>query len=190
MNNEEKVLKQIFTSKDFLLAPPRTKSHSITLGAMLGSIAVILQFAGALGGAGYAFSMMSTLPIVLASAAALQTGVLAYLLAVSMLLLIQPSELIVFAFTTGLLGLSLGAALHFFRSKLLIVSLTGASLTFGIGLIIDLFGFPLLGPELTSVLPPKILLPVFLGSAAYSWIWLVLSLKLIRLLSRQLKRRT
>ncbi|WP_139070121.1 hypothetical protein [Bacillus sp. FJAT-27225] len=151
-------------------------------------MAAILQFTGALGGAGYAFSMAATLPIVLASVAALQTGVLAYLLAVCLLLLIQPSELIVFPFTTGLLGLSLGAALHFFRNKSIIVLFSGASLTIGIGLIVELFGFPILGPGLSSVLSPKVLPFVFLGSALYSWGWMVLSMKLISLLSRQLKR--
>ena len=94
-----------------------SKTIKLVGGALLGSIAVIFQSAGIFTGLGFILSMMSTGPLVLASLISLRIGVMTYIITVCLLTIFQPSEVLVFLFTTGLLGLSLGIGLKYFKEK-------------------------------------------------------------------------
>ena len=100
-----------------------SKTIKLVVGALLGSIAVIFQSAGIFTGLGFILSMMSTGPLVLASLLSLRIGVMTYVITVCLLAIFQPSEVLVFLFTTGLLGLSLGIGLKYFKEKPICYSL-------------------------------------------------------------------
>jgi hypothetical protein len=172
--------------------PPKIDSYSKTIklvvGALLGSIAVIFQSAGIFTGLGFILSMMSTGPLVLASLLSLRIGVMTYVITVCLLAIFQPSEVLVFLFTTGLLGLSLGIGLKYLKKNLLVILFAAFCLTLGICLLLYGFHFPILGPSITSDFNSMVILGTFAFSLLYSWIWQKLSIIALKFLSTVLSQ--
>ena len=83
----------------------------LVLGSVLGAMAALLQAAGLFAGIGYLFSMLATGPTVLATILSIRIGLITYILTTLLLVIIQPTEVLVFLFTTGLLGVGLGIGL-------------------------------------------------------------------------------
>ncbi|AGX04548.1 MULTISPECIES: hypothetical protein [Bacillaceae] len=168
--------------------------HSSTvkmvMGAILGGLAAIFQSAGLFGGAGYALSILTTWPIIIACFLSVRIGLLTYLLTIMMLAVLQPSELFVFPFTTGLLGISIGIALNKLKHTFTAVLLGAASLTAGILFLLYVVGFPILGPSLSGYSALLTVGPIFLFGLAYSSIWLWLSLAAMKALNRTVRKKS
>ena len=82
-------------------------ANKLVLTALMSTLATMFQAAGNLvPGIGLLISPFSTLPI-FAIFYSIREGILSYILTIFLLFIIEPSELIVFPFTTGLLGLAL-----------------------------------------------------------------------------------
>ncbi|MGM8216467.1 hypothetical protein ACLIA0_12930 [Bacillaceae bacterium W0354] len=158
------------------------KTNQLVVGALLGAIAFILQSTGIFTGVGYMFSMMSTAPIVLAVLLSLRIGLMTYFLTVFLLAIFQPTELLVFSFTTGLLGLGLGTGMKYFKNSMLIISFAALCLTLGIAIVLYGFKFAILGPSVTYQFNVMVILGVFAFSLLYSWIWMKISVYLFKLL--------
>jgi len=149
--------------------------------ALMAALSAILQSAGGfLPGIGYFFSAFATLPILLGTLISVRSGILTYLLTICLLLLIEPTELAIFPFTTGLLGLGLGWTLCALNQRLGMLITNGFLLFSGICIPLYGFGFPVLGPALSSSFNITILLLLLGFSLLYSWLWLVLSLFFLR----------
>ncbi|MCH6264144.1 MULTISPECIES: hypothetical protein [Neobacillus] len=161
-----------------------SNTTKLVLGSLLAGSAAILQAAGFFTGIGYAFSMLTTLPIVLASKLSLRIGFMSYVITVFLLAIIQPSELFVFPFTTGLLGLSLGIAFKLWKSWISITLAGGFGLSIGIMFLLYVLRFPVLGPAVSSILNFKTSITIFLFSLFYSLIWMCLSKRVFVFLSR------
>ena len=159
-----------------------SKTIKLVVGALLGSIAVIFQSAGIFTGLGFILSMMSTGPLVLASLLSIRIGVMTYVITVCLLAIFQPSEVLVFLFTTGLLGLSLGIGLKYLKKSLLVILFAAFCLTLGISLLLYGFHFPILGPSITSDFNSMVILGTFTFSLLYSWIWQKLSIIALKFL--------
>lgn len=156
----------------------RKLSHTnrLVLGALLGSLAAVFQSAGGyLPGIGYLISPLATAPILFCTVLSIPFGLVSYLLTILLLLILQPSELVVFPFTTGLLGLGIGAAFHLFEKRLPVMLCGGAFLTAGICLLLYLLKFPVLGPFASSKFSFLAVAGIFVFSVIYSWIWVELS---------------
>ncbi|MCP8968392.1 hypothetical protein [Ectobacillus ponti] len=167
---------------------PRTVK--LVLGAILAALAALLQSAGVFTGIGYTLSVLTTGPIVMAAVISIRSGLLAYLVTILLLLVLQPSELFVFPFTTGLLGLSLGIGLRLCRLRWQTVLLAGASLGTGILFLLYILRFPVLGPDLTAAsLGAGGLLGIFVFSLLYGWLWLWLSVLALRRVHKAVVRR-
>ncbi len=160
----------------------------LVVGALLGSIAVIFQSAGIFTGFGYVLSMMSTGPLVLASLLAFRIGVMTYFTTIFLLAMFQQSEVLVFTFTTGLLGLSLGIGLKYLKRGIFIVPFAALSLTLGISVLLYGFKFPILGPSVTSSLNGMVLLGTLAFSLLYSWIWKRISISGFKFLNKVISR--
>mgnify|MGYP005610088719 FL=1 len=158
-------------------------SKRITIASLLGALAAILQSAGGfIPIVGLLISPFATLPIIFSTILSIRYGFLSYLLTIFLLLLIQPSELIIFPFTTGLLGLAIGYAFHFCKRRINLIITGSLSLLSGILIVLFLFRFPLLGPSLSTInLPLLILLIIF--CFLYSWLWVKISGFLLKRLS-------
>jgi len=148
--------------------------------AFLGALTALFQSAGGfLPGPGYLLSMLSTAPVVMAALISLRSGLTAYVLSIVLLLLIQPSELIVFPFTTGLLGLALGFSIARSKNRIQVVLVSALALWAGIALVLYAFRFPLLGPSVAQSFDIATATYIFLFSLLYSAIWTDISLRLL-----------
>lgn len=155
-------------------------TKKLVLTAILASISAILQSAGGLiPGVGFLISPFSTITIILAIMISNKHGIFAYTLAIILLILIEPSELFIFPFTTGLLGLGVGWALRTFQSRLLII-LTNSIILF-IGICIPLYGlgFQVFGLIIPSIPNIRYLVAILGFSILYSWLWLEIGLYFI-----------
>ncbi|TMV48589.1 hypothetical protein FE783_16130 [Paenibacillus mesophilus] len=148
--------------------------------ALLGALSALLQSAGGLlPGPGYLISPFATAPIVLATAMSIRSGLSSFMLALVLLLIIQPSELIVFPFTTGLLGLAIGYGILRFGNRVKVITFAALVLAAGIVLLIYGFRFPILGPSGVMDFRISTFVYVVLFSWIYSAIWLEVSLRLL-----------
>lgn len=166
-----------------------SKTTRLIMGALLGSVAVILQSAGIFTGIGYIFSMLTTGPIVLACLLSTRIGLMTYIVTIFLLAVVQPSELLVFPFTTGLLGLSIGFGLKYIKRPISIVFFAALCLSTGICILLYGIGFPVLGPSVSSEFNILVFLGTFTFSLIYSWIWLRVSLLVFYMFHKAIIRR-
>ncbi|WP_226037450.1 hypothetical protein [Aquibacillus saliphilus] len=166
-----------------------TNTIKLVLGSVLGAIAALFQAAGLFTGIGYLFSMLATGPIVLATILSIRIGFITYLLTTLLLVIIQPTEVVVFLFTTGLLGVGLGVGFKLLKRRLL-VAITGAvSLALGMMILLYLLDFPVLGPSVTGEPSISIMLGIFSFCLIYSWIWMHVTLFFIGKIDRNYRIR-
>jgi hypothetical protein len=179
----------VFKKKHEILAVPYSQNMKLVIGSLLGAVAAILQSAGLIGGIGYAFSIMATGPIVLATVISIRIGLLTYAVTTFLLIILQPSEVLVFLFTTGLLGISLGIGFKVYHMATTVSLIGGTSLTAGILMLLYLFQFPVLGPSITNEVNGTVVIGVFLFGLFYSWIWTNLSMIGMRHLNKVMLRK-
>ena len=158
-----------------------TDTHKLMFAALMAALATILQSAGGLfPGVGFLISPFATAPILIGALLSIRSGAMTYMLTIFLLLLIQPSQLIIFPFTTGLLGLSLGWTFLIFNRRLDIIVTIGTLLFIGICIPLYILDFPVFGPTITSPFNIMVLIVIFIFSLLYSWFWLDFGLFLLR----------
>ncbi|WP_460072533.1 hypothetical protein [Priestia megaterium] len=154
-----------------------SKTKLLVSGALFASLAAFFQSAGGfLPGIGFFISPLSTAPILFCFILSLPLGFITYTLTNLLLLIIQPSELIIFPFTTGILGMGIGASFYFFKKRLYIIISGATLLTVGIITLLCVFKFPVLGPVISKNFSLSTAGFIFLFDFLYSWIWVELSL--------------
>ncbi|AZU62235.1 hypothetical protein [Neobacillus mesonae] len=163
----------------------KSKTNLLVLAALFASIAEILQSAGGfLPGIGYFISPFATAPILLCSMLSVPLGGITYFLTILLLLILVPSELIVFPFATGLLGLGIGGGFHFFKKRIAIISSGAIFLAAGILTLLYGIKFPVLGPAVSSSFSFLASSGILLFSFIYAWIWVDLGLFLFNRLKK------
>ncbi|WP_339160972.1 hypothetical protein MHB50_00180 [Siminovitchia sp. FSL H7-0308] len=146
--------------------------HKLILTALFSGLAAAFQSAGALfPGAGCLISLLSTAPIIVCTIFSLPLGMLSYFLTILMLFF-YPSELLIFPFTTGLLGLAIGFCFLITNTRLTAGVITCLTLASGIFFVLYGLQFPLLGPVVSTSPDIRIVFGILLFSAWYGWIWL------------------
>ncbi|MGV3465507.1 MAG: hypothetical protein ACO1OT_09470 [Heyndrickxia sp.] len=165
----------LFTKRHEITVIKYSKNIKLVVCSILGAIAAILQSAGLFGGIGYAFSIMATGPIVLATVISIRMGLLTYVLTAILLVIEQPSEILIFLLTTGLLGIALGIGFKLNKVGTIVSIIGGFSLAVGILLLLYLFQFPVLGPSFSGKVSGLVIVEVMLFSLIYSWLWMALS---------------
>ncbi|MGG0275954.1 hypothetical protein [Bacillus rhizoplanae] len=144
----------------------------LAITALLSTFATMFQSAGGfMPGIGFLISCLATLPIFLATCFSIRQGILSYILTIFLLFIIQPSELIIFPFTTGLLGVTLSVAFLQLKRRIVVVSFSAACLLVGIMIILYVFRFPVLGPTVDTTMDPKVIALTFILSFLYCWIF-------------------
>ncbi|MBP0726999.1 hypothetical protein J5Y03_17715 [Bacillus sp. RG28] len=144
----------------------------LVITALLSTFTTIFQSAGGfMPGIGFLISPLATLPIFLATYVSIRQGILCFTLSVFLLFIIQPSELIIFPFTTGLLGIAMGVAFLQLKRRILIVSFVSICLLTGIMVILYGFRFPLLGPTVDTTRDPMVIAIIFIFCFLYCWIF-------------------
>ncbi|OIJ21490.1 hypothetical protein BKP45_01590 [Anaerobacillus alkalidiazotrophicus] len=157
------------------------KTMKLILGSIFACIAAILQSAGGFFlGIGYFISPLATAPILLSSMLSIPIGVMSYFLTIMLLFILQPTELIVFPFTTGLLGLGIGAAFYLFRKRISIIATGTILLMLGIMSLLFIINFPILGPIVSDSFSFLTTISIFLFAFLYSWLWVEVALIIIK----------
>ena len=158
-----------------------TSTKIMVFIALMAALTAVFQAAGGLlPGVGYFISPLATAPILLGMLISFPSGLSTYLLTICLLVLIEPTELFIFPFTTGLLGLGLGWSLRTFNRRLSIIPLNGLLLFTGICIPLYILGFPVFGPTFSSTFNVPILMIILGFSLLYSWLWLEFGLFLLR----------
>lgn len=159
----------------------QNKTIKLILASIFACMAAILQAAGGyLPGIGYIFSPLATAPILLCFMFSLPFGVMSYFLTIMLLIILQPTELIVFPFTTGVLGLGIGGSFYFFRKRLSIIFTGTILLTVGIMMLLFIFQFPILGPVSSESFSFFTTGSIFLFTFLYSWLWVEIALLIFK----------
>lgn len=118
-------------------------AKSLTLGALLLAAAVMLQASAMyMAVVGVSVSGLSTLPVALAAYYNRISGLLAYLGAGMLLIFLNPPQGIIFMFSSGLLGLSLGILLRCRRELVTVVIVPSLLLCGGVFAAGGLLGVP------------------------------------------------
>ncbi|SDN47590.1 hypothetical protein [Bacillus sp. OK048] len=157
------------------------KTRKLILCSIFSCIAAILQAAGGfLPGVGYLLSPLATGPILFISMLTIPYGVMSYLLTIMLLFILQPSELMIFPFTTGLLGLGIGGSFYFFRKRFSIIATGSILLIAGIMCLLFIFHFPVLGPAVSDSFSFLTTGSILLFSFLYSWLWVEIALIIFR----------
>ncbi len=160
-------------------------SKRMTVTALLVALAVILQSAGGfIPVVGLFISPFATAPMILSTVLSARFGFLGYILTLFLLFLIQPSEVLIFACTTGLLGIGIGFAYHICKRRLPLIMTGTIVLLSGILIVLFIFQFPILGPAINPSTSIQWLLPLAFFSFLYSWIWVEISVFLFKRLNR------
>ncbi|MFD0711392.1 hypothetical protein [Paenibacillus sp. GCM10027626] len=162
-------------------------TRKIIFVAFLAAVSAIFQsMGGLLPGIGFLMSPLATAPIMLSTVLSLGSGLTAYLLTMLLLFFIQPSELIVFPFTTGLLALGVGGSLLYSKSRLAVVMIGSIFLWAGIMLLLYVFRFPVMGPAVSSTFNLSAIVIVYVFSLLYSWLWAEISRWFIQKISKSM----
>lgn len=147
------------------------------IGSVLASMAAIFQAAGGyLPGIGYIISPFATLPVLICAMFSLPIGVLSYTLTIGLLFILQPGELFVFPFTTGLLALGIGGGLSFFHKRLSVIFAGAITLFTGIMILFYFLRFPILGPAVSMSFSLMVTGGISFFAFLYSMIWVEISL--------------
>ena len=153
------------------------KTMKLMLVSIFSCIAAILQAAGGmLPGIGYFISPLATAPILLCSIFSIPFGVMSYFLTMMLLFILEPTELIIFPFTTGLLGLGIGTSFSLFRKRISMIASGAIFLFLGIMSLLYIFHFPVLGPADSDSFSFLTIGSISLFSFLYSWLWVEIAL--------------
>lgn len=159
-----------------------------TMAALLAALSAVFQSAGGfLPGIGFLISPFAAAPIQLGMVYSFRCGLLSYGVAIVVLMVIQPSELVIFPFTTGVLGIVSGLGLIRLRNKVAIILAGAAGLCTGIVILLYVLHVPVLGPAVSVSFQAAQLGIIALFSCAYSWLWLELSLAALRKIRNMLE---
>lgn len=149
------------------------KTKYIILGGLLAVISAILQCIPAFLSEAFIFlTVLSTIPIYIIAKKQPTLGILSYIIAFILISFISPHENIMFIFTNGILGLSLGICNYFTDKKFLICSISTILLTFSICIVNFIIGINIIGFSFNLSFLPIVL--IFLATSVYSFIFLVI----------------
>lgn len=143
----------------------------ICFGGMLTAIAVLFQSAPVfLPALGLALSPISTLPIAVAAATNVFLGFSVFLSSAFILAFVSAQEAMILLFTTGLLGIVMGALLY---SRGIFISTLFSSIALSLGMIFLTYviGIPAFKDLSNSLSTPFTVLLFFAFSLSYAIIW-------------------
>lgn len=150
--------------------------QKLVFASFMSILATFLQSAGGyLPGVGFLISPFTTLPILIITIISIRYGTLSFILTAILLLLIEPSELFIYPFTTGVLGLSLGTGYRLLYLYWKVLALSGCLLSLGIYFPLYVLGFPVFGSTIVSTVNIYIIIFIFVFSVLYTAIWIWIS---------------
>lgn len=156
----------------------------LCIGGMLTALAVIFQSAPVfIPGLGLALSPISTLPIAIAGVFNIFLGIIVYFSSALILTIVSVQESMIFLFTTGLLGIVIGALLY--RKRIIISTLfSSIALTLGMICLTYIVGIEGFTDMSNSLSLPITFLIYFFFSLIYASIWNICLQKFMKYLTK------
>ncbi|MBH1941860.1 hypothetical protein I5677_13235 [Mobilitalea sibirica] len=143
------------------------RTKMIVFGALMAALAAIIQSLPALLTEAVIFiTIFSSIPIYIIARIKPTVGVLSYLVAAFLVMLISLHEALFFLFSNGVVGLSLGSCSYFMIRKLLLAVLSALMLTLSLCIINYGIGIMVFGSELPGALIVQIII-IFVFSCIY-----------------------
>lgn len=165
------------------------RSKRLIIIALFSALAATFQSAGGFWpGVGYLISPFATAPIMVSTIYSVRSGFISYLVTIILLLIIQPSEIIVFPFTTGLLGLGIGIGYLKLRYRVVMIAFSSLCLLVGVSILLYGLQFPVLGPTVSSSFNFTMLGWIAIFSFLYSWLWVDLSQVLLKRMNKMFSK--
>ena len=143
----------------------------ICIGGILTALAVLFQSAPVfLPAIGLALSPLSTLPIAIAAVSNISLGLAVFFSSALILAIVSAQETIILLFTTGLLGIVIGALLY---RKGILISILFSSIALSLGMIFLTYivGISAFVDLTSSLSTPLTFLIFFSFSLVYASIW-------------------
>jgi len=142
------------------------KTRYLTLGALLAVVSAIFQCIPALFSEIFIFlTIFSSIPIYFMARKQPSIGILSYIVSFMLISTISPHENIIFLFTNGVVGLSLGLFSYYIDKKILVSLLSGLMLSISICIVNFIIGINIIGFSIKFAIIP--LLCIYLFSFAY-----------------------
>ena len=149
------------------------KTKYLVLGSLLAVISSIFQCIPALFSEVFIFlTIFSAIPIYYMARKQPNIGILTYLIAFILITIISPHENIMFLFTNGVVGLSLGFFTYYIDEKVLVSLLSGFILSISICILNFIIGINVIGFTINFAIIP--LICIFLFSFIYCLVFNIL----------------
>jgi len=147
------------------------KTKTLVIGSLLAVIAAFFQVMPVLFSEVFIFiTIFSALPIYIVSRINPKAGVLSYLVASMLVMLISTHEGLFFLCTNGVIGVSLGIGRYYTNIKTISYIASSLALTTTLSIMNYGIGIPIFGPLIPGGLLIQIVL-IFLVSSVYSIIY-------------------
>lgn len=151
----------------------------ISVGGLLASLTILFQSAPVfLPTIGMILSPFSTLPIAISAVINVFLGIMVLITSVFMLLFVSPQEAMILLFTTGLIGIVLGAFLYR-KGVVVTIITTTLSLTFGMIILTYIAVIPTFNELADKIQLPFILLIYSVFSLVYIILWIIFFRKIV-----------
>ena len=148
------------------------RTKIIVIGAMMASLAAIFQsFPVLLSEAAVLLTMLSAIPIYIASRINPTSGVLSYLVAAFLILLISTHEAFFSYVPNGVVGLTLGICSHERQKKPATLIISSATLSLSLSIMNYGLGIPIFGADIPGAFPVQFII-LILFSFAYNLFFL------------------
>lgn len=159
----------------------------ISVGGLLASLTVLFQSAPVfLPVIGMVLSPFSTLPIAIAAATNIFLGIMVLITSVLLLLFISTQEAMILLFTTGLLGIAMGALLY---RKGIFVTILISTIALSIGMILLTYVavIPAFLDFTADIQRPVVLLIYSVFSVIYVTVWVMMLRKFAKYLIKTIQ---
>lgn len=149
------------------------KTKIIVIGALMAAIAVIFQTLPILLSEVFIFlTVLSAVPIYIASRVKPVAGVLSFLVAAILMIFISTHEALFFICTNGIVGMSLGICRYIKLKKAIILLICPLALTISLSIMNYGIGIPVFGSKIPGAFLVQLLI-LFLFSLVYILIYLL-----------------
>lgn len=144
-----------------------TNTRTLVIGSLFAIMAALFQSLPAIFSEVFVlFTIFSAIPIYIVAKISPKNGVLSYLVAALLIMIISTHEGLLFLGTNGTIGCSLGICSYYTNKKPIIWTFSSIALTITLSIINYIIGIPVFGTKLPGALFTQLVI-IFLFSVLY-----------------------
>jgi hypothetical protein len=149
------------------------RTKIVVIGGFMASLAAIFQALPVLlSEAAVILTILSAVPIYTSSRIKPIVGVLSYLVAAVLILLVSAHEAMFFLCTNGIIGVTFGSCRYYKQKKLITLFISSLSMTISLSFMNYIIGIPVFGVAIPGAIVVQIII-LFLFSFIYGFLYLL-----------------